>query len=33
MPQSEFIAVVVLIAFVIFITARGELAEYIRLLV
>jgi hypothetical protein len=33
MSQSTFAVCVLLIAFLIFITARGELVDYIRLLV
>jgi hypothetical protein len=33
MPQSEFVVLAIVLAFLLFITARGELAGYIRLLV
>jgi hypothetical protein len=33
LPQGEIIAMALLVAFLIFITARGELGTYIRLLV
>lgn len=33
MAQGEYIATAVLVAFVLFITARGELGTYIRLIV
>lgn len=33
MPQGEFIAAMICLAFVVFITARGELGTYIRLLI
>lgn len=33
MPQGEYIAIMVLVLFLLFITARGELGTYIQLLV
>jgi hypothetical protein len=33
MPQSEFVVLSIVVAFLIFVTARGELSEYIRLLI
>jgi hypothetical protein len=33
MSQGELVATVMFAAFVLFVTARGELAEYIRLLI
>lgn len=33
MPQGEYIAMMVFVAFLVFITARGELGTYIQLIV